>query len=268
MGGSLVAGLTELRSELRPTHTLPFFAFRKAMVPPPVTAVVSPLVSVLPVVPSVAEEMPVAFAPSVSTVSLSCWTMSKRAADEATAESGSLSLTLKRAALRFLSEVTQTVPSSRCTCWRVMELTQMAPAMMPISMTSAMTGIAQRCASGETRRRMEERNTHSRWRWLGCLLMASSSLSFARFSCNAVPHGAVLHIVRSYCLTAHAMAGSWDICLSLRTIFTSMQVCLSVTSCSSTLRSTTMLVLVLGPEVAELPCTGDHAYMSPSLGCG
>ena len=59
MDGSLVAGLTELRSELRPTHTLPFFVFRKAMVPPPVTAVVSPLVSVLPVVPSVAEEMPV-----------------------------------------------------------------------------------------------------------------------------------------------------------------------------------------------------------------
>ena len=45
----------------------------------------------------------------------SCWATSNRAAVEATPASASRLRTLKRAALRSLSEVTHTVPSSSCT---------------------------------------------------------------------------------------------------------------------------------------------------------
>ena len=85
--------------------------------------------------------MLLAFVPSEITVSPLFWATSNRAAAEETPALASLFFTLNRAALRSLSDVIHTVPSSSCTCRCVTELTMMAPATMPSSRSSMTIGV-------------------------------------------------------------------------------------------------------------------------------
>ncbi len=105
----------DFTSSADPTHTLPVLTLMNAAVLPPTTVRISDLMVVLPLSLTVEASMLLAFVPSEITVEPSCWATSNRAAVEATPASASRLRTLKRAALRSLSEVTHTVPSSSCT---------------------------------------------------------------------------------------------------------------------------------------------------------
>ena len=172
--GSAVAGDTDSTSSDGPAHTSPVFVLRKAMVPPPIIDVLSPFVSVVESMPTVDALIVDALPASASTVAASCWATSNRCADDETPASACLSFTLSRAALRSLSDVTHTEPSSSWTCRCVTELMMIAPATTPRISSRVTTGVIHLRFPDGTRRRSSAPVLRDRsYDWEDCLAMLS-----------------------------------------------------------------------------------------------
>ncbi len=186
-----------------------------ATVSPPISVRMPDVMAVSPVVLTVDAAMPLAFVASASTVSPSCWTMSNRADEEATPASASLLRTLNRAALRWLSEVTHTVPSSSWTCLCVTEPTMIAPATMPSSSASATIGVVHAPRGGGGRRRSA---------FLRLCLDGRSERSWGKGAMFIGPADLCRVVVAAYGFATQAMEGVSDIRRFSRTRLTWMQV--------------------------------------------
>ena len=99
-------------------------------------------VGVVSAIEIVAWSIAEAEASSSSNATPSVCATSNCAPEAMTATSGSWSLTLKRAALPSLRDVTHTVPSSSLTCRSVTELTMNAPMMTAVTASRQRTGVS------------------------------------------------------------------------------------------------------------------------------